>query len=393
MQVFPLNGESGKQSITSGTYTLPEISGNVTICVDNGDKVILQGTVKGKGTLTITGASLDIEKYEGDIEIIINKCWIVSPFINETSSLLIRNSTILCVPCEQSIVTNRGLKLVIENTSLILAGYCSSSLNILNNCGELFTCFRLSIYIHCGHDPIKQALTFLKSQKGQVELVESFLLKTSHFVEKPILVSGENSLIRLVKFNISSQQEFISTRVKESKIYFDHCFINNKVLRELDERQEIIGNYNTHMSGEVFVVHAKQVYVNTEKAPINLQLPLEARHNELVLIQKLFARGFPVKIQTCKGDKEFVLGQGSQRPCYVILRYSSQGWMEKEKGNGEGSLKPKKTQEKSKTIERKSKSKSIDRSKPSLSSSKQIREKYRKSRETRKKLSEKSNTK
>ncbi|SHO33177.1 Hypothetical protein BQ3484_109 [Cedratvirus A11] len=384
--VIPGNSTFSGNSLVSGTYQISEIQGEVIISVDLKDKVNLEGRVKGKGKLFIENAHIYFESLEGDLDVTLSSCWIHTPLINKTSSLLVRGCTFLLEQPASAIV-NEGLKMVLENSKIILTGEITAPLVLICNSGELLTSFRLASFIHAGHTPCFHPLTFVESKKGQVEMVESGVCTTSLFLNKPILVGGEKSLVKLTRFIIFAEQEFIPTMVNESSVSFTSCLCNGKHMEELDEKQDIIGDYNTHMSGKVHIVNAKEVLVNTDRAPVTLQLPLHAKHNQVISIAKTSKSAFPVKIKT--SGREFILGQGNHKPCLLNVRFSSRGWVEKRGGkdepsrtmtdNGKSGSKPSRsTTRKKQTAEEKLNT--------TLTRSKQIREKFNKGRQARREL-------
>lgn len=382
--VIPGNSTFAGNGLTSGTYQISEIQGEVIISVDLKDKVNLEGPVKGKGKLFIENAHIYFESLEGDLEVTLSSCWIHTPLVNKTSSLLVRGCTFLLEEPSCAVI-NEGLKMVLEASKIIVTGEITAPLVLLSNSGELLTSFRLSCFIHAGHTPCPHALTFVESKKGQVELVESGVCTTSLFLNKPVLVGGEKSLVKLTRFIIFAEQEFVPTMVNESSVSFTSCLCNGKHMEELDERQEIVGDYNTHMSGKVHIINAKEVLVNTDKAPVTLQLPLHAKHNQVISINKTSKSAFPVKIKA--SGREFILGQGNHKPCLLNVRFSSRGWVEKRGGKDEPSRSM--AASRSQSNKPSAKSKKIteeEKINASLTRSKQIREKFNKGRQARREL-------
>ncbi|QIN54246.1 hypothetical protein [Cedratvirus kamchatka] len=375
--VIPGNSTLTGSSLSSGTYQISEVEGEVIISVDLKDKVNLEGQVKGRGKLFIENAHIYFDSLEGDLDVTLSSCWIHTPLVNKTSSLLVRGCTFLLEQPASAII-NEGLKMVLENSKVILTGEIHAPLVLISNSGELLTSFRLTCFIHAGHTPCIYPLTFVESKKGQVEMVESGVCTTSLFVNKPVLVGGEKSMVKLTRFIIFAEQEFVPTMVNESSVSFTSCLCNGKHMEELDEKQEIIGDYNTHMSGKVHIINAKEVLVNTDRAPVTLQLPLHAKHNQVISISKTSKSAFPVKIKS--GGREFILGQGNHKPCLLNVRFSSRGWIEKRGGKDEPSrsMASKSHASKKQTTEEKVNA--------SLTRSKQIREKFNKGRQARREL-------
>jgi len=386
IQTLSTSPSSRSTAISSGRYVFPEISGDVVVNIDPKEEVYLTGEVKGKGKLFISGARIQIETYSGDVEVILFNCWIISPFVNECSSLTVKECTFLCEPKETSyFVHNKGLKLTVEKSKFIFCGVLCNDLTIIRNDGELINCFRANFYLHLGHEKQDKELCFIESNRGEVELLESFLLLTSVFLEKPVLVKGNNSIMKLKKFGLGSDQEFLSTMVEDCQVFFEECFFNGKPVKELMDKQEVVGDYSSHMAGKVYIVYAKHVLVDTSKAPVYLQLPLHARHNETILVQKRFPSPFAVKIKVCKEKKEFIIGQGGVKSiCYVLLRFSSKGWVEKSRGEGE--YKEKKNVESANSATKEQSIKRETKRRTSTLRSKDIRSKFNRGRELRKDL-------
>lgn len=392
-QSLPISPTLKNTTISSGKYTFPEITGDVTLVVDPEEKVYIEGKISGKGKVVINGGIVSVNSYFGDVDVTLINCWIMAPFVNQASSLLLRNCTLLFDDQSTYFIHNKGLKLTIEQSKFIFTGTLSHDLTLIKNEGELINSFRANFYLHFGHNIQEKRLTFIESQRGEVEMTESSLLLTSMFREKPILVKGSNCLVKLKRFGLGSEQEFLSTMVEDCQVSFEECYFNGKPIRELMDRQEVSGDYSSHMSGKIYVVYAREVLVDTRKAPVQLQLPLHARHNETILIQKRFPSAFAVKIKIGKEKKEFVMGQGgSQGLYYLLLRYSSKGWIEKERGEGE--YKEKKThalksQDNTNTLEEKQKEEKLpkkEKKSSSLTRSKYIRAKFNRGRELRKEL-------
>jgi hypothetical protein len=387
VQTLPISPSSQSKTISSGKYVFPEISGDITVVIDPKEEVYLTGQVNGKGKLSITGGRIQINTYSGDVEVTLSNCWIVAPFVNQASSLTIKDCTLFYDPKETFyFIHNRGLKLTIEQSKFIFSGLLYNDLTVIKNDGELINCFRTNFYLHFGHEKQDKELYFVESNRGEVEMLESCLLLTSMFCEKPILVKGSGSIVKLKKFGLSSNQEFLSTMVEDCQVFFEECFFNGKPVKELMDKQEVIGDYSSHMAGKIYIIYAKHVLVDTSKAPVYLQLPLHARHNETILVQKRFPSPFAVKIKVCKEKKEFIIGQGGVKSiCYVLLRFSSKGWVEKERGEGEYKEKKNFEPDVSMTQEQNFR-RDLKRNKSLTLRSKDIRTKFNRGRELRKDL-------
>jgi hypothetical protein len=383
--VIPGNSTFAGSSLAPGTYQISEIQGEVVISVDLKDKVNLEGQVKGKGKLFIENAHIYFESLEGDLDVTLSSCWIHAPLVNKTSNLLVRGCTFLLEEPSSAIV-NEGLKMVLENSKIILTGEITAPLVLISNSGELLTSFRLASFIHAGHSACVHPLIFVESKKGQVEMVESGVCTTSLFLNKPILVGGEKSMVKLTRFIIFAEQEFVPTMVSDSSVSFTSCLCNGKHMEELDEKQEIIGDYNTHMSGKVHIVNAKEVLVNTDRAPVTVQLPLHAKHNQVISIAKTSKSAFPVKIKST--GREFILGQGNHKPCLLNVRFSTKGWVEKRGAKEEPSRSMASKADGSKPSKSSTRKKQTpeDKLSSTLARSKQIKEKFSKGRQARREL-------
>nr|WIL05151.1 hypothetical protein pmam_112 [Pithovirus mammoth] len=360
----------GAVKLEPGNYTLPEINGEVVVSVDKKDRVVLKGKVEGKGKLVISNAIISITSYEGDLEVFIDNCWIVSPFSDKISKMVIRNSTFLAEAqtIESPLIEHLGLQLVAENFRVILTGSLESEKLILfQNSGELIICRGVSCNLLFGHEISPTQIIFLQTEKGQVEFSDSELRLGSRLQNKPLLISSNRSLIRLTRFAVESpEQAWKTSENVESQLKFDSCSMNGRLMEELEEKQEVVGDYFSYTNGKVYSINARNVLVDTQKAPALLQLPLEARYGELLLIQKQFKSGFPVRIRISGQvpPHEFILGRDSPRPCYLILRFSSKGWVEKTRGDVDRTLNLRdfeKAQSRSRTSE-KSRSSHKDRS-------------------------------